>query len=440
MQNELLRELGHDAIVSIADQIRSMELEDGTELVGQGEEADELYLLLSGRLEVVIETDSGPQTLTTLEPGSTVGEIALLAGDRRSATVRACAPSEVAVISEAGFKRLLAAHPAQAEGLARRAVERLRETQLIGQLNRIFGHLDAEVLATIQALIEWVPARAGTRLFSEGQPGDAAYLVVTGRLRAFQGQGSGEVDMGEVGRAELVGEMALLDDAPRTATVYAVRDSQLVRFSRAAFETLLARYPSAGLFVAQTVLRRTHNTSRDHSTRMSVVLVPGGDGIDTWAFGEQLAAQFGDDARLVTSESIDRELELPGISQVGDDDVGAIRLAYWLEELQERHRILIYGIDEGWSRWSRRALRWADHVLVACDAHASPEPDALETELWHLVSVQKHPKVSLALVHPPGTVLPSGTRQWLDRRPEVASHHHVRRNDPLTLGRLARLL
>ena len=71
--------------------------------------------------------------------------------------------------------------------------------------------------------------RAGTRLFSEGDPGDAAYFVVTGRLRAFRAEGENETEVGEIGRGEMVGEMALLEHQLRRASVYAVRDSQLVR-------------------------------------------------------------------------------------------------------------------------------------------------------------------------------------------------------------------
>ncbi len=139
------------------------------------------------------------------------------------------------------------------------------------------------------------------------------------------------------------------------------------------------------------------------------------------------------------SASVDDALGWPGISQVADDEVGAIRLAYWLEELQERHRYLVYVIDDDWSAWSRRALRWADHVLVVADAGASPDPSEMERELWRLVEAQKHPKVSLALLHPAETTLPSGTIRWLEPR-TLASHHHLRRGDDADMGRLARLL
>lgn len=440
-ESQLARELGADAFESIADEVRFIDLADSAILVAQGDVAEELYLLLEGRLEVTINSGGQEQSLTRLGPGATVGEIALLAGDQRSATVRACEPSRLAVISEAGFRRLLTEHPAHAEVLARKAAERLRETQLVGQLNQLFGHLEPEVLATIKDLIEWVPARAGTRLFSEGEPGDAAYLVVTGRLRAFRNTKDGaEVDVGEIGRAEMAGEMALLENSPRGATVYAVRDSQLVRFSREAFTALVDRYPAAGLLVAQTVLRRgRHGVREERPRHLSVVVVGGREGVDAGTVGRQLTAALGHEARYVTSGTIDHELGVPDIAQVGDDDVGSIRLAYWLEELQEGHPFIVYGVDDTWSPWSRRALRWSDHVLIVAPAGADPTPSDIEAELWRLVEQQKHPKVSLALVHPADTELPSGTGRWLDHR-ELSSHHHLKGNDLETMERLARLM
>lgn len=440
-ESQLARELGAGALDSIAGEVRYLALGAGDVLIAQGAVADGLFLLLEGRLEVTIASGGQEQLLTRLEPGSTVGEIALLAGDQRSATVRACEPCQLAVISEAGFRRLLADQPAHAERLARKAAERLRETQLVGQLNALFGHLEPEVLTTIKDLIEWVPARAGTRLFSEGEPGDAAYLVVTGRLRAFRSTKDGaEVDVGEICRAEMAGEMALLENSPRGATVYAVRDTQLVRFSREAFSALVDRYPAAGLLVAQTVLRRSRHDQRgDRPEHLSVVVVGGREGIDADTVGRQLTAALGAEARYVTSSTIDHDLGVADIAQVGDDDVGAIRLAYWLEELQERHPYIVYGVDGTWSQWSRRALRWADHVLIVAPADTDPAPNEIETELWRLVEQQKHPKVSLALVHPPETVLPSGTARWLEYR-SLSSHHHLKRNDVETMGRLARLL
>ena len=286
----------------------------------------------------------------------------------------------------------------------------------------------------------WVTIPAGSCLFREGDAGDAAYIVAAGRLRAFRHVGGVEVEIGEVGRAELVGEMSLVDGQPRTASLFAVRDTQLIRFSRAAYEQLLDRYPRVGLEVARIALGRSRAAGhRDGARQLSIVVVPISAGIDAHAFVEELTAALGPDARPVGSDGVDDELGRAGIAQIDDDDVGALRLAYHLEGLEEHNHHLVYEIDDGWTAWSRRALRWADHILLVGDAERDPQLEPLEEELWRLIADHHHPKVSLALLHPAGTRLPTGTVRWLEHR-DLESHHHLRRGDPIHMGRLARLM
>jgi predicted acylesterase/phospholipase RssA/CRP-like cAMP-binding protein len=438
--SELMPGLRPEDYAAIGDTVTTRHVAAGDRLVSRDDEADCLFVVMSGRLEAEIETAHGAQQLAAVGVGGVVGEIGLLAGDTRSATVRAITDSDVVEISSDGFRRLLAAHPAHAEELTRRATERLRRTQVIDHITNLFGVVDPTVLEVIEQLIEWVNVPAGTRLFAQGEEGDAAYLVAAGRLRAFRQTAGVEVEIGEIGRAELVGEMALLDGEPRGASLYAVRDSQLIRFSRAAYDELLQRYPRVGLEVAQIALRRSRSpVDRDRPRRLSVAVVPITSGIDVRTFISDLTAALGPDARRVTSAQIDEELGREGIAQISDDDVGTLRLAYHLEELENHHPHLVYEIDDGFTSWSRRALRWADHILLVADAEADPQPGQLEQDLWALIASHHHPKVSLALLHPSGTQLPSGTMAWLETR-VLASHHHLRRGDREHMARLARLL
>ena len=78
----------------------------------------------------------------------------------------------------------------------------------------------------------------------EGEPADGMFVVVSGRLRvATTGPNGAEVVLAELGVGETVGEMAVISGEPRSATVYAIRDSQLARLSTARFEQLLERHP-----------------------------------------------------------------------------------------------------------------------------------------------------------------------------------------------------
>ena len=69
---------------------------------------------------------------------------------------------------------------------------------------------------------------AGSLLFAAGQPGDAAYLIVSGRLEVFLERPDGDLVLAQRGPGEIVGEMAILDKRPRSASVRALEDSALV--------------------------------------------------------------------------------------------------------------------------------------------------------------------------------------------------------------------
>ena len=127
----------------------------------------------------------------------------------------------------------------------------------------LFAGLDADARLTIEEEASWKTLQSGDVLFREGDAGDALYVVVTGRLRVLVSGTSGEdIALAEVGRGEVVGEMALLTGDPRSATVVAVRDSRLVRLSRAAFERIVQQCPAAMLLVTRRLVRRLQQANR----------------------------------------------------------------------------------------------------------------------------------------------------------------------------------
>jgi CRP-like cAMP-binding protein len=85
----------------------------------------------------------------------------------------------------------------------------------------------------------------------EGEPGDALFVVHAGRLRAAQGGAA----LGELGPGDGFGELALVDGGPRTATVEAIEDTQLLRLPRDAFLAVLAARPELGLGLLQALAR-----------------------------------------------------------------------------------------------------------------------------------------------------------------------------------------
>ena len=99
--------------------------------------------------------------------------------------------------------------------------------------------------------------RSGQLLFRENDFADALYLVDSGRLRVFRtGDDGSESTVAEIGPGELVGEMGLLDGAPRSASVQAVEPTRLWRLDRAGFFALAQSDPGFLLALSELPARR----------------------------------------------------------------------------------------------------------------------------------------------------------------------------------------
>jgi CRP-like cAMP-binding protein len=102
------------------------------------------------------------------------------------------------------------------------------------------------------------PLRAHQTLFREGEPGDAMYVVVEGELEiTIRG-----ITMERVGPGGIVGEMALVDDAPRTATVSATADAHVVEVPTRTFEALVQQKPAFARHIVGVVAERLRRMNR----------------------------------------------------------------------------------------------------------------------------------------------------------------------------------
>jgi CRP-like cAMP-binding protein len=97
---------------------------------------------------------------------------------------------------------------------------------------------------------------AGTVLFQEGAPGDALYVIMSGEVRVIRVvPGTGEEVLAVLSPGSTCGEMALIDDYPRSATAVAEGDATLLVISKAAFATLLHERPALAAKILRALCR-----------------------------------------------------------------------------------------------------------------------------------------------------------------------------------------
>ncbi|TMK14307.1 MAG: cyclic nucleotide-binding domain-containing protein [Actinobacteria bacterium] len=224
--------LPEDLLSDLAGHVRLASVHPGQPIFRQGDRATAFFVIRRGTVRVETEhPDTGDvEVLNTLGRGEAFGELGLLGAAPRSATVRAEDEVELFTVDKGTFDRLLADEI--------RAPEFGHTLQSLAELRELspFRHLQASELADVLAHGGWITAAPGQELIREGDIGDAFYAIGAGQVEVIH-EGATIRSLGPGG---YFGELALLRNAPRSATVIARTPVRAFRLDRNGFDHLLA--------------------------------------------------------------------------------------------------------------------------------------------------------------------------------------------------------
>jgi len=145
-----------------------------------------------------------------------------------------------------------------------RSAYSIEEEEKFSLLNSIplFRFMDDPHLLLLAKNTDAINVSQGERLFNQGDPGDALYIIVDGTARILISDGDTEQQVGESGVNEVIGELALLSNEPRAASVEAVTDLAVLRLKREEFTNLLQSNGEIGYQILQVVVSRFADTNR----------------------------------------------------------------------------------------------------------------------------------------------------------------------------------
>lgn len=440
---DVLASMPDEMLAAAAAVMTALDVPAGTELVRLGEPADAMFVIASGQFGVWVPGDQGPLQVATLGPGRGIGEMQMVSGGTRTATVSALVPSRVYRLARTDFSAFAARAPEALRAIVERVRERTQQAQVAALLPKLVGELSPADLDDLLARVAVVSLSRGDALFRQGEPGDAWYVVVSGRLHVVVESGDGgERVVGEASRGDSVGEMALLTGEPRSASVYALRDTVLVRMGKPEFDQLLGSRPALMLTIIRALATRIRNAGRREADRglgqhFAVVPTPGVDSTALAARLAQALAKLGP-TLLLNPARLAAEGVMENAAAVPADHPAWLRFGAWLDGVDSRVTYVVFDAGEGQTEWARRSVRQADHVVLVAERGGSPEPG--DTELALLPPHEgRRATRTLVLLHPDGKTPPSGTRRWLDAR-EVDAHLHLRLDRDADVERLARVL
>jgi len=274
--------------------------EKGTVVFREGDLGELMYIIQSGGVEISQLQEGREVVLALLERGDFFGEMALVDQRPRSATVTTIQPTRLLPLSRSSFLERISQDPGVAfhlfKSLSRRveqATHLLREKVEGDESLRLALECRREEIVSEESLScsegsgpmatseeDSLPTgyvvqvddlsidregsltfEAGQTIFSEGDPGDALYIISEGSVEIFQDSAEGKCVLARLGSRDIFGEIALLTEGPRTATAVATERTRLFPVKRTEFLHRVKDEPELALLILQVLimrLRRIH--------------------------------------------------------------------------------------------------------------------------------------------------------------------------------------
>ena len=285
-------------------------------------------------------------------------------------------------------------------------------------LNRV----ERTALTDVEAEVEWFCLPAGQTLFEEGEPADAFYLVRSGALAAFRTGADGRPELvGHIRKGEPIGEMALVEDRPHSASVYALRDCELMRLPKTAFDRLTRKHASLMRELARMMLFRLRGGKLNQRAEPKVfALIATSPTIDLERRGELLEGALRDLG--VKCEVVGEEAhDWPGSK---------------FDRLEAAHDVVILTARLSESDWARRAMGRADRIWMLARADARPSLPLMPEDPSPAAKLKL---IDVVMVHHGGDRRAASPQDWVDAA-DAARCFHWRQGMMADVRHLARVI
>lgn len=306
-----------------------------------------------------------------------------------------------------------------------------KETELVDFLlsTDIFHGIDSKVILKLLPELEIVFLRSQDSLFQEGDHGEDMYLVYIGRLRVYKNEKGEQKFIAELSAKEEIGEIAILIDQPRMASVIAIRDTILIKLSKQIFQKFMEEYPQAGLTVAKRSLSRVMAkeivTKKVHA--LAVIPMSASPIIEVFMRQWLAALEKYDTIQLVTEEMLNEKF--------GDNTEGIFP---WLCDLESRYRYIIYLPKYGFSKFTHLFISQSDEIFLINDPDSTKEIKR-DIEKNILENDRVLQKTNLIILRGNAGTKFEFMSSWIVEH-KLDNYYHVALDQPADISRLVRAI
>ncbi len=444
----LVQSINEQLWASLAPHISFSVLMDGETLFEEGNQSENLFMVLNGEFQLQLPSIKSGENfyLHSRFKGDTAGDFAVLNGGAHLVTAVAATKSKVARIPRVAFELLTDIDPNILAHVYDTAAELSRRVMLAKVFLNMFGEISTQLMNSLLDNTEIRHYSSGDVLMQEGDDADGLHITISGRLQVETvDEANNTIVLAEVRAPETIGELALMSDSARSATVYATRESTVAFLEKALFDELIARQPDLLLPLTKIILQRQAEKSallKSPSKDQSIAIIPLDRKLPLRRFLHQLKREMRIDGNplLLDARVFDTLYGKKGVAQTEFSDVFNSAVAQWLDDKENSFQEILYLTDPTLSSWTKRCINRADRIILLADADKdnSSKLREIEHDLRNILKNARYNReIDLVLLHDKSTVQPSHTARWLRKR-EINAYHHIRIDDQQHIARLTR--
>ena len=254
--------LQEEQIDAIAIKPAVVTYEPGSFVFKQGDLAEKFYVITQGKVEVIREVGGEAKVLTRLGRGDYFGEIGLLQAGTRTASIRVTdeAEAKLMVIERESFQALMGESELTNTAIAQRFQQRV----LADIVSEALPDVDVQAIFQVLPEIEVIKYGPGSNIIRQGDLADKFYIIISGQVDVLDQNSQGEeVQINILDGGAYFGEIGLMEERPRTATVRVMANTtvEVIALDQATFQRLVATSDASKAEIAKVVYDRLQNSA-----------------------------------------------------------------------------------------------------------------------------------------------------------------------------------
>ena len=402
--------------------------------------------------KIVIYDDITKSPIDGFEAGEYFNISSLIFSRKRTFSATAKENSEIIFLEKSKMDSLMENDNEIGNILEKLSVEEYDKGKLFGIFRGLYGEkMDYKSHKEIYKKGKWVFLEDNSNLFNYGEKSDSFYLLVTGLLKAYIPKKGELIEVGEIYEGEVIGEMGILTNEARSASIFATRDSVVFKIDLEKANEIIMQYPLVLLQVATKIadrLRNVQHSNERHRTDIhSIVQLSSGKNHtkEIISIGNSLIDSMNKFNRsiVVSSKKVNEILNIESINAELERDKFYPALDDLVDNFTKENRYLLLLCDEEYTPWTTWCLAISDKNIFVVEESAGVS----NTELLNKMNLSEkdipihlHDEKQLIIYHQSKNSFPSKTSSIIEMLPKISNHYHMNINNKNDSDRVSRLI